>query len=412
MGGVRDELYSPPADPLQRDVFAYELLFRSGIQNSCEEINLEQVPTVMLDTAFLIGLQKLTEGRRAFVNCTRDFLLKGYISLFPHDQVVVEILETIEADNEVIDACRRLKQAGYLLALDDFVETPARAPLVALADFIKVDFRLTPPVEQHTLAARHLPRSIRMVAEKVETQQEFSDAKEMGYSLFQGYFFCRPEIMQQRAVPSFKMAYLELLHAATAPELNMEALASKIKHEVSLTYKLLRYLNSAAFGLCVEISSIPQALSLLGERELRKWIAVVAVGVIAGGKPDELMTIPLVRGRFCELLAPLAGLAWHASDLFLLGLLSVMDAMLDQPLDIILVELPVRHEIKEALLAQTGLYRNMLDITIAHELADWKKISALAARLGIEESAIPEIYVSAVHWAFALHRGGRLPVVG
>ena len=243
-----------------------------------------------------------------------------------------------------------------------------------------------------------------MLAEKVETRVDFSEAVDMGYSLFQGYFFCRPEMLQQRAIPADKLAYLELLGAAMAPDFDIQGLASKIKHEPSLTFKLLRYLNSAAFGLRSEIASIPHALSMLGERELRKWIAVVCVGVMAGGKPDELMTVPLVRGRFCELLAPLAGMPGHANDLFLLGLLSVMDAVLDQPLATILEELPVRHEIKDALIARTGLYWNLLEIATAHECADWQAISALAMRLEIREDQIPEIYVSAVDWASALRR--------
>jgi c-di-GMP-related signal transduction protein len=395
---------------LRRNVFAYELLFRSGIQNSCEGISLEQASVSMLDTSFLIGLQRLTGGQRAFINCPRDFLLQDYISLFPRDLVVVELLETIKPDAEVVDACRRLKRKGYLLALDDFVDTPDWAPLIEVADFIKVDFRLTNLVKRRALAAQYAGKKIRMLAEKVETPEEFSEAMALGYSLFQGYFFCRPQMMQQRDIPASKLAYLDLLRAATASEFDMPALASKIKHETSLTYKLLRYLNSAAFGLRAEINSIPQALSLLGERELRKWIAVVSVGVMADGKPDELMTVPLVRGRFCELLAPFAGMAAQANDLFLLGLLSVMDAILDQPLDKILAELPVRREIKDALLARSGLYRNMLDLATAHERADWEAISALAPKLGIKEDQIPEIYVSAVDWASALRRGAPVSV--
>jgi len=396
----------------ERSLFAYELLFRSGIQNSCEGVNLEQASASMFDTSFLIGLQRLTGGQRAFVNCPRDFLLRDYISLFPRDLVVVELLETIRPDVDVVDACGRLKKNGYLLALDDFVDTPDWAPLIEIADFIKVDFRLTARAERRALAARYAGKRIRMLAEKVETPEEFSEAKAMGYSLFQGYFFCRPEMMQQRDIPAFKLAYLDLLRAATAPEFDMAALASKIKHETSLAFKLLRYLNSAAFGLRAEIHSIPHALSLLGERELRKWIAVVAVGVMADGKPDELMTVPLVRARFCELLAPLAGMAGHANDLFLLGLLSVMDAILDQPLDKILTELPIRHEIKDALLARSGLYRDLLEMTIAHELADWEAISTLSPRLGIKEDQMPAIYFSAVDWAAALRRGAPVPVAG
>jgi EAL and modified HD-GYP domain-containing signal transduction protein len=395
-----------------RELFAYELLFRNGIQNSCDGLDLELASTSVLDTSFLIGFEKITAGHLMFINCPRDFLLHDYISLFPPNLVVVEILENIKPDQEIVDACRRLKQSGYTIALDDFVDSPGWAPLVALADIIKVDFRLTARKEQSAIVSRYSGKNIRMLAEKVETQEEYTAGMQMGYSLFQGYFFCRPEMMQHRDLPSFKLAYLELLRAATAPEFDIRELASRIKHEASLTFRLLRYLNSAAFGLRSEIRSVPHALSLLGERELRKWIAVVSVGVLAEGKPDELMTVPLVRGRFCELLAPLAGIAEQGNDLFLMGLLSVMDAILDQPLDSILADLPVRSEIKEALVARTGLYWQLLEIATAHERADWAKVSVLVSETRMREEQVSAMYVSAVDWSTALRRVVTAPVAG
>jgi c-di-GMP-related signal transduction protein len=395
-----------------RELFAYELLFRDGLQNSCDGLDLELASTSVLDTSFLIGFEKITAGHRMFINCPRDFLLRDYISLFPPNSAVVEILETIKPDQEVIDACKRLKQAGYTIALDDFVDSPDQAPLVALADIIKVDFRLTDRKEQHAIISRHAGKKIRMLAEKVETQEEYAAGMEMGYSLFQGYFFCRPEMLRHSDLPSSKLAYLELLRAATAPEFDIQELALKIKHEASLTFRLLRYLNSAAFGLRSEIRSVPHALSLLGERELRKWIAVVSVGVLADGKPDELMIVPLVRGRFCEMLAPLAGMPGHANDLFLMGLLSVMDAILDQPLESILADLPVRQEIKDALQSRTGLYWQLLELAIAHERADWEKVSALVSETGMKEEQVSAMYVSAVDWSTALRSTVHAPVTG
>jgi c-di-GMP-related signal transduction protein len=395
-----------------RELFAYELLFRSSLQNSCEGLNLEVASTSVLDTSFLIGFEKVTAGRPMFINCPRDFLLRDYILLFPPKSVVVEILETVVPDQEIVETCRRLKQAGYTIALDDFVDSPDWAPLVVLADIIKVDFRLTDRAKQRALMSRYAGKNIRMLAEKVETQEEFAAGMYMGYSLFQGYFFCRPEMMQHRNIPSSKLSYLELLRAATAPEFDVKELALKIKHEPSLTFRLLRYLNSAAFGLRTEVHSVAHALSLLGERELRKWIAVVSVGVLADGKPDELMVVPLVRGRFCELLAPLAGMPGHASDLFLMGLLSVMDAILDKPLDSILAELPVRREIKEALQAQKGLYWQLLEIAIAHERADWEKVGVLVSETGMNEEEVSSLYVSAVDWSTDLRREIAAPVAG
>jgi c-di-GMP-related signal transduction protein len=395
-----------------RELFAYELLFRDGIQNSCEGLDLELASTSVLDTSFLIGFEKITGGHLMFINCPRDFLLRDYISLFPPSSVVVEILENIRPDREVIDACQRLKKAGYTIALDDFVDSPDWAPLVSLADIIKMDFRLTDRKEQRAIVSRYAGKNIRMLAEKVETLEEYAAGMQMGYSLFQGYFFCRPELIQHRKLPSSKLAYLELLRAATAPEFDIQELASKIKHEPSLTFRLLRYLNSAAFGLRSEIHSVPHALSLLGERELRKWIAVVSVGVLADRKPDELMTVPLIRGRFCELLAPLAEMAGHANDLFLMGLLSVMDAILDQPLDSLLAELPVRREIKDALQTRAGLYWQLLEIAIAHERADWEKVCVLVSEMEMKEEQVSELYISAVHWSTELRRTVRVPVAG
>jgi c-di-GMP-related signal transduction protein len=393
-----------------RELFAYELLFRSSLQNSCDGLNLELASTSVLDTSFLIGFEKITAGHPMFINCPRDFLLRDYVSLFPPQSVVVEILESVKPDLEVVEACRRLKEAGYSIALDDFIDSPEWAPLVALADIIKVDFRLTNRSEQRALVSRYAGKNIRMLAEKVETQEEFAAGMYMGYSLFQGYFFCRPEMMQHRTLPSSKLAYLELLRAATAPEIDVQQLALKIKHEASLTFRLLRYLNSVAFGLHSEIHSVAHALSLLGERELRKWIAVVSVGVLAEGKPDELMTVPLVRGRFCELLAPLAGMPGHANDLFLMGLLSVMDAILDQPLESILADLPVRKEIKDALQAQTGLYWQLLEIATAHERADWEKVGVLVSESGMNEERVSSMYISAVDWSTDLRRSIAAPV--
>ena len=393
-----------------RELFGYELLFRDGIQNCCQELNLEFASTSLLDTSLLIGFEKITAGRPMFINCPRDFLVRDYLSLFPAGAVVAEILESVKPDQEIIDACIRLKHRGFRIALDDFVDSPGWAPLVVLADIIKVDFRMTDRKEQGALVSRHAGKKIRMLAEKVETQEEYRAAMKMGYSLFQGYFFCRPEMMRHGELPASKLAYLELLRAAAASEFDIEELALKIKHEASLTFRLLRYLNSAAFGLRAEVHSVPHALSLLGERELRKWIAVISVGVLADGKPDELMTVPLVRGRFCELLAPLAGVAAHANDLFLMGLLSVMDAILDQPLETVLAELPVSREIKDALLAGKGVYCGLLEIAVAHERADWDKVSSLARETRISEEQISAMYVEAVDWSAALGRTVQAPV--
>jgi len=237
------------------------------------------------------------------------------VTLLPKS-TVLEIVETVLGDDEVLRACARYKKQGYKLALDDFRMHEGMDGLVELADYIKVDFRLSDAAERAEILAMLKGKRMTLVAEKVETDTEFQAAVKEGFTLFQGYFFCQPEVLQHQGMPSSKMAYLDLLQASVSPEFDLEVLASKIKHDPSLTFRLLRYLNSVIFGLRTEIRSVQHALTLLGQRELRKWIAVVCIAVLGDGKPDELMILPLVRGRFCELLAPSAGMATDTNDLF------------------------------------------------------------------------------------------------
>ncbi len=249
----------------ERIIYGYELLFRSSLTNFFDGSNPEAASASAADNMFLFGVERLTQGHRAFLNCTRDFLVRDYATLLPKERVVIEVLETIKIDDEVIDACRRLKQAGYLLALDDFKETLELRPLIELADFIKVDILASSGEEQNRLAREHAKSAIRLVAEKVETYEDFQRTLGWGYSYFQGYFFSRPEILTRHDIPAYKLNYLRVLQAVNRSPMDMNDVSNRIKEEASLSYRLLRYLNSPAFFLASEVSSIPHALSLLGE---------------------------------------------------------------------------------------------------------------------------------------------------
>ena len=209
-------------------------------------------------------------GRRAFINCTRDVLLKGYASLLPKQRVALEILEDVTPDEEVINVCRALKAAGYVIALDDFDDRDALRPLVELADIIKVDFLATKGQERRVLVERFTPAGVRLLAEKVETHEDFKQAAEMGYSHIQGNFFARPEIVSGQDIPGFKLNYLRILQAILQPELNLSQMEGIIKRDASLCFRLLRYLNSVLFGFSEEIRSIRHALGLLGDEQVRK----------------------------------------------------------------------------------------------------------------------------------------------
>ncbi len=388
-----------PIFDAEQNVFAYELLFRTGMEDFFNFDDSDQAASsVIVDSFLLFGLETLTGGQKAFINCTREMLVKGYMALLPKEQVVVEILETVEPDEEIIGACLRLKRAGYLLALDDFVYEDKYEPLLELADIIKVDFQATEAAGRKSLVERMAPRGVKLLAEKVESKQEFEQAVEMGYDYFQGYFFSRPQILSGQDVPGYKLNYLRVLQAVNRPEVNLREIENVIKQDVSLTYKLLRYLNSAFFGFRTQIKSIKHALALLGQEEIKKWTSLVAMASMGEDKPPELVINTIIRAVFCEALAPKLRMQGRETDLFFLGMFSLMDAILERSMSSILAEMPIAEDVKVALLGKDNSFRQVLETVVAYEKGDWGKFSRLAGRLKLHEAVVPEIYLKSVEW--------------
>ena len=264
-------------------VYGYELLFRSGMENRYTANDGDAAAGDVVDNFLNAGAKTLTAGRKAFINCTRQFLVNEYATLLPKEETVIEILETIEPDAEVLAACRRLKDLGYVIALDDFVYAEKFQPFVELADIIKIDFKLSPPGERQQAVARFAPLGIRLLAEKVETRAELAEARDSGYVYFQGYFFCKPQIVPSRHIPAFKVHYLRILQAISKPELDRSEIVALIDREVSLCYKLLRFVNSSLFGFTREISSTRHALESAG-RSRRQEMGVGSGGPGHGGQ--------------------------------------------------------------------------------------------------------------------------------
>jgi EAL and modified HD-GYP domain-containing signal transduction protein len=350
-----------------------------------------------------MGLDVLCDGRRAFINCTRDVLLKDYVTLLPPAQVVVEILESVPADELVKAACGRLKAAGYTIALDDFVVDDPRTGLVSLADIVKVDLKGTSPVEQAALVKRHGTIACRMLAEKVETRQEFEACKKAGFAYFQGYFFRRPELMHAREIPKNQVNYLRLLQAISRAELDVKEVEGIIKGEASLCYRLLRYLNSAAFAFSTEIHSVRHGLAILGEREVRRWVRLVAALGAGQNKPSDLVLSALVRARYCELLAP--KVPHGESDLFLVGLFSLMDSILELPMGVVLEGISLDHETRAVLLGQKSKLDALYQLMIAQEVANWTRLSELCVELKLPESHVMECHWKAMQWAREMTAG-------
>ncbi len=375
-------------------VFGYELLFRNGVENYFNA-DPELACRATLDTSLLLGIETICDHRLAFVNCTCEVLFRDLITLLPPSQTVAEILETVEPEDRVVAACKRLKAAGYLIALDDFAPNDPRIPLCEFADIIKVDVRATRPEERAGMMRRFGPKC-KMLAEKLETPHEFHQARDMGFVYFQGYFFCRPELVVGREVPASRLHYIRLLEMVCRPEIDMRELEKMLKQEPSICYRLLRYLNSPLFGFSLEIKSVRHAMAVLGEREMRRWVRlVVAVGA-AEQKCSELVLMGLARGRFCELLSTRLN---SKTDLFLLGLLSIMDAILEISMDVLLEQLPVDRETKTALLGQNSSLRPLYLLMLAQESGEWSKSSELAKQLNLPDEEVAGTWWKALQWA-------------
>ena len=389
-----------PIFDTRKRVYAYELLFRGGLENFCPAGDLNRAAAEVLQATWLtFGLSALVGERKAFTNFTRDLLIGGYGETLPAQSTVIELLETIDGDPDVVEACHRLKKQGYTLALDDFVYRPALDTLIPLADVVKINFRATNPREQADHVRRLSSDEPRLLAEMVETAEEYEQACALGFHLFQGYFFCEPQVMTGRKLSGSQVTHLKLLQSATRPEIVIDEMEAILKADVSATHRLMTYLGSAAFGFRAEIRSIRHALVLMGKQQIRRWVSLVALGEMNRNKPSELLMQAAVRGKFCECLSEAAGMANRGAELFLVGSLSLVDAMLDQPMSEVLDELPLADDVRLALQGDASPLRPVLDFVEGYERGDWTACTAIGHDLGIPESTVLDQYREAVSWA-------------
>jgi EAL and modified HD-GYP domain-containing signal transduction protein len=373
---------------------AYELLFRAGPEDRARIGDGEEATSAVLVAALMeFGIDKLAGPLPILVNVNRSFLLSGHALLLPRDRVILELLEDIEPDDEVVAAALELKQRGYRLALDDFVYEPGRQPLVELADLVKIEV----PGRSSDELAREIgslaPYAPRLVAEKVETHEEHEQARELGFDLFQGYFFCRPDLVRRRDLPLADVVRLRLLASLEDPESELEELERLVSQDVSVSYRLLRYVNSAYVALPRRVSSMREALVYLGRDTVRRWATLLLLGSFEG-KPSELLTVGMIRARMCELLAGTLGR--NPDDgYFMTGLFSIVDALVDLPLEEVLSELPLSESIFAALVAGEGPQGDVLARVRAYERGDFDA----ATPPGMGASALAQIYLQAVAWA-------------
>lgn len=374
-------------------VFAYEILFRSGLEGGARITDGDEATSqVLLNTFLEIGVERIAGDCPAFFNLTRDLLLNQDLEL-PKAQVVLEVLENIEIDPIFVKAVERLHKMGYRIALDDFAFEPHWEPLLRLAHVIKVEIPALDWDAAPALLAGLRQYKAKLLAEKVETQEEYEKLHKMGFDLFQGYFFCKPRVIEGRSLSSNRLSVLQLMAKLNQSNVEVAEVERMIRQDPSLSFKLLKYLNSPFFGLRIRVESIRQAITLLGIKTLRTWVTLLAMSGIQD-KPQELMKNALQRAHLCETLAKAVRLP-DEERYFTTGLLSVLDALMDLPMVEVLNQLPLSDEVKVALLEQTGALGEALGLALACERGDFESVSQFRGR----DLPVDKLFLEAMFWA-------------
>ena len=395
---MRSFIARQPIFDRNREVYGYEMQLRSGPMSLFAQSGQTGAGIVVNDS-LLADVQALSSGKRAFIPATRDALLKDYAALLPREWLAIELRDSDEAGPELVAACRRLKNSGFTLVLGDCDGGRCRERLAESADIVRIDFsgfasepRLPPPRQV-------LPSTARSLATRVETREAFQEALKAGYDYFQGHFFCKPLALSAGSMPENKLNLLHMMNALVAPNVDFEELEKIIKRDVVLSYKLLYYVNSAFFGLGTKVKSVMHAMLLLGLYDVRRWAALLFMAGMANDKPNELLVQSLIRAKFCELLAAQTGLAKRSQSLYFAGMFSLVDAVVDRPLEQALEYLPMEDDVKAALLGEANSVRRFLDYVLAYEAGDWDGLADRGTGIVLPEAESPELYLQAVQYA-------------
>jgi c-di-GMP-related signal transduction protein len=382
----------------EKRIYAYELLFRTGVSSGFPDIEGNIATTSLLSSSFFtVGIDKIAAGKLVFINFTEDLLLRGTPELFPKEKLMIEVLEDVEPTSEIIEKCTELKEKGFQLALDDFVYSKKFDVLLELSDIIKIDFRLTPLDVIEVMVETLEKYNCQLLAEKVETYEEFDRAISLGFEYFQGYFFAKPEVLQNKDLSASQLTMVQLISNINNSEFDVMELEKLVVQDVSVSYKLLNYINSAHFSRIQPISSIRQAISFLGEKEFKMFVSLVATSKLASDKPTELIRLSIIRARFLEQVA--RALSMDTNEMFLLGLFSLIDAMLDQKMATVLKKLPLTDNLNSALSDRSGELYYHLRLVETYESGNWIAFRYAQKRTGLDAETIVAFYVDAIAWA-------------
>lgn len=382
-------------------IIAYELLFRTGMLNKYNSVDGDNATIeVIKNTLFNFGIEKIAKSKKVFINFTENILKSNILDLLSPEYVVVEILEDIEPTLEIINICKKLKEMKYTIALDDFVFHNKYKSLMEFVDIIKVDFRITKGEERKEVIKKIKNKNIKFLAEKVETIEEFNDAVKYGYSYFQGYYLSKPIVISGKKIPENKIIHMRLLEELNSKDFSLEKVEELIKKDISLSYKLLRIVNSAEFGLKHKVTSIKQALSYTGEIQVKKWLYLVSIKAIGDDRPDFIIFESLARAKFSELIFLKTRFRKDSFNAYLIGMLSLVDVILEKPIDEILEEILVDEEVKSALIGEkNNKYGFLLSLILNYEQGKIDKIFELMEYFDISTDELRSSYMKAIEWS-------------
>jgi EAL and modified HD-GYP domain-containing signal transduction protein len=387
-----------PILDLRSKVHGYELLCWNG-RGLAAAAETELAARALLGSAVVFGVGELTSGLPVFVQCTADSLTEEWVRGLPPGLAVIELDEDVEPSARVLAAWRALKQSGFRLAVDNFAGKPGAGPLLALADFVKVDFVKTAARERTRLLGRIENLALRAIAKNVETQEDWKRARQEGFELFQGYYFCRPELVRNPKMPANRLVHLEILEAVQQDPIDLDRLSRLVICDASLTYGLLRLLNSPVCAMRQEVDSIHTALMLLGEATSRRMAMLVIASDFNGDQPAELLRMAFERGRFCELAAELLGLV--PAEQYLIGMVSMFPAMLRISVQDMVGMLPLREAARNALLGADNMEGVLLELLVCQDRCDWERYDAVLQANGLRFDDLMWRLGEAIAWARA-----------
>lgn len=381
-----------------KDVIAYELLYRNSIQNRFDTaVDDSKATYEIMKNIVFVGFEVLTNNKTALINCSEEVLNSDVITILPNESIIIEILETVKANDSVIKRLSELKKKGYIFAIDDVVDFKSIEKFLKFVNYVKIDFMLTTRKSRKILVDKLRNYKVTLLAEKIETEEEYKEALNLGFKLFQGFYFSKPRIIKGKDIAIKSNTILFLMQELSKNDFDINVIENIMKSDVALMYKFMKFINSAKFGFKYQISDIKQAVAIVGQKQLQKWIFLFSFVDLGKDISSEYTNTVIIRARFCELIMEVIDKN-KKSEAFIVGIFSEIAAIIEDNIKNVICDLPIKIEIKDALLGKDNLLFKILNLALAYEKVDIEKIDMLCDDLRINNKILGELYLLSIKW--------------